>query len=203
MDAIARRIDLLLDARTTPDGYKMIVEGGDPLKNCTELDKIKILEKSMNLIAALTSALKSYPTKIWPGCCEDACNACKLFATPYKPRQVQRWWSIFKINYCFPHPRGEEANTKKSKDILPPFLCNNEDLHQKLIKHCMTDLCDLTIDMAKEYITDTLIPMAYPLTSKLTVNAQKELLCQQYQLSDTPSRSTVWEWQSNMVFPMK
>ena len=40
MDAIARRVDLLLDARTTPDGYKMIVEGGDPLKNCKELKKL-------------------------------------------------------------------------------------------------------------------------------------------------------------------
>jgi hypothetical protein len=66
MDAIARRIDLLLDAWTTPDGYKMIVEGFDPLKNCTELDKIKILEKSMYLIAAITSALKVTQLKHGP-----------------------------------------------------------------------------------------------------------------------------------------
>ncbi len=118
----------------------------------------------MYLIDALTSALKSYPAKAWPGCCKDACNVCKLFATPYKPREVQWWWSIFKIKNCFPHPRGEEDNAKK--DVLPPSLHNNKVLHQKEIKHCTTILCDLTIDMAKEYITHTLIPMAYPLTSE-------------------------------------
>jgi len=109
MDAIARRIDLLIDARTTPDGYKLILEGGDPLNNATELDKIKLLEKSMYLIAALKSALNYYPTKPWSNCCEDACNACSLFATPYKERQVQRWWNTFKLKICFLHPRGEEA----------------------------------------------------------------------------------------------
>ena len=47
MDAIARRIDLLLEACTSPEGYKMVVEGGDPYDNCTELDKIKILDKCL------------------------------------------------------------------------------------------------------------------------------------------------------------
>jgi hypothetical protein len=32
MDTIARRIDLLLDAQQSLEGYKVIVEGGDPLK---------------------------------------------------------------------------------------------------------------------------------------------------------------------------
>jgi hypothetical protein len=50
MDAIARRIDLLLEARTSPEGYKMVVEGGDPYGNCTDLDKIKILDKCLYLI---------------------------------------------------------------------------------------------------------------------------------------------------------
>ena len=49
-DAVARRIDLLLEARTSPDGYQMVVEGGDPYGNCSELDKIKILEKCLYLI---------------------------------------------------------------------------------------------------------------------------------------------------------
>ena len=63
MDAIARRIDLLLEARTSPEGYKMVVEGGDPYGNCTDLDKIKILDKCLYLISALSITLKMYQKK--------------------------------------------------------------------------------------------------------------------------------------------
>jgi hypothetical protein len=38
MDAIARKVDLLLGTQTKPDGNKLILEGGDPLNNATELD---------------------------------------------------------------------------------------------------------------------------------------------------------------------
>jgi len=106
---------------------------------------------------------------------------------------VQRWWSIFKVKNSFPHPRGEEAVTKASKDILPPFLWENEDLHQKFIKHCTNNLGDLSIDMAREWIVDKLIPVAYPLTSELMAEDRKALLLQHYHLSETPSKSTVWE----------
>ena len=35
-DAIARRIDILMDARTEPDGYKSVIEGGDEHNNYTK-----------------------------------------------------------------------------------------------------------------------------------------------------------------------
>jgi len=75
MDAIVRRIDVLLEAWMTPDGYKLILDGGDPLNNATELDKIIILEKSMYLIAALKNALNYYPRK-------HGQNAVKMPAMP-------------------------------------------------------------------------------------------------------------------------
>ena len=154
----------------------------------------------MYLIAALKSALNYYPTKPWSKCCKDACNACHLFATPYKERQVQRWWNAFKVKNCFPHPRGEEAHTKKTKDVLPPFLRDNEDLHQKFVKHCTNNLGDLSIEMAREWIIEKLIPAAYPLTSEFTMDDRKTLLLQNYQLSETPSKSTVWEWLTRSGF---
>ena len=64
-DAIARRIDILMDARTEPEGYKSIIEGGDKLNNCTKLDIIKLNDKCIYLISALTLALLSHPTKTW------------------------------------------------------------------------------------------------------------------------------------------
>ncbi len=44
-DAIAHRIDILMDARTAPDGYKSIINGGDEHNNCTKRDIIKLNNK--------------------------------------------------------------------------------------------------------------------------------------------------------------
>jgi len=82
MDAIARRIDLLMEARTSPEGYKMVVEG-DTHGNCTGLDKIKILDKCLYLISALSIALNGYPKKNWTTCCEEASKTCSILTTPY------------------------------------------------------------------------------------------------------------------------
>jgi len=41
-EAIVRRIDILELARTDPNGYMEIIEGGDEHGNCTDLDMLKI-----------------------------------------------------------------------------------------------------------------------------------------------------------------
>jgi len=41
-EAIVRRIDILELARTDPNGYMEIIEGGDKHGNCTDLDILKI-----------------------------------------------------------------------------------------------------------------------------------------------------------------
>ena len=53
---------------------------------------------------------------------------------------------------------------------------------------------DLSIDSAKEYVTDHLIPMGFPLTSDFTTTDRENLLQKLYGLSSTPVRSTIWEW---------
>ncbi len=63
MDVIARYIDVLLEACTEPEGYKKLVLGGDEYNNCTERDKIKLNDKCIYLITALSNALNHYPTK--------------------------------------------------------------------------------------------------------------------------------------------
>ncbi len=50
-----------MDVRKSPEGYKLIVEGGDTNETRTELEKIKLQEKSIYLIAVLRNALKVYP----------------------------------------------------------------------------------------------------------------------------------------------
>ncbi len=62
-DAIARRIDILMEARSEPDGYKEIIDGGHEYSNCTIKDIIKLNDKCIYLISALTIALKHFPKK--------------------------------------------------------------------------------------------------------------------------------------------
>ena len=109
MDAIARRIDIFMEARKTVEGYKNLIIGGDPYDNCTEVDKIKLQDKAMYLIAALRFALSSYPKSTWTECCEKASKTCSALTTPYCQRTVQDWWSAFKVNDGFIHPRGAEG----------------------------------------------------------------------------------------------
>jgi hypothetical protein len=45
---------------------------------------------------------------------------------------------------------------------------------------------DLNIDVSREYVIKTLLPMAFELTS----NEEKRM----YKISEDPSRSTIWEW---------
>ena len=88
-DAIARRIDILMEARTSPDGYKSIIQGGDEHNNCTKKDIIKLNDKCIYLISALTAALNSFPKKSWRDCCEESSKICHVLTTAYTGRTVE------------------------------------------------------------------------------------------------------------------
>ncbi len=60
-DAIAHRIDIIMDARCVPDGHKSNIEGEDEHNNCTKKDIIKLTDKCRYLISALTIALHKFP----------------------------------------------------------------------------------------------------------------------------------------------
>ncbi len=98
------------------------------------------------------------------------------------------------MNDGFIHSRGAEGQSKKSREHLPPFLSDNEDLQKKFIRHCTSTLNELSIDGAREFVIEQLIPMGFPLTSDFTDADWKEMLQRLYGLSDTPAWSTIWEW---------
>jgi hypothetical protein len=83
---------------------------------------------------------------------------------------------------------------KRSKERIPPFLAENEDLHKQFVRHSTNNLNNLTIDLAKEYVTETLIPLGFPLTEDFSADDRKVFLQWTYSLSETPARSTIWEW---------
>ena len=109
-DAIARRIDLLVEARTEPTGYKKVLLDGDPHNNCTEYDILKLRDQCMYLISALSTALSDYPKKTWRECCEDASSTCSKLTTQYSGRTVECWWRSFRQRNAFPHPHGFDGN---------------------------------------------------------------------------------------------
>jgi len=176
MDAIARRIDIFMEARKTIDGYKKLIIGGDPYDNCTQAEKIKLQDQAIYLIAALSLALINYPKMTWTDCCNQASETCSALTTSYCGRTIRDWWSIYRSNDGFIHPRGEEGQLKKSKENLPPFLKDNEDLHKKFVRHCTANLNDLSIDNAREYVIDHFIPMGFPLTFDFTACDRGALL---------------------------
>ncbi len=57
------------------------VIGGDPYDTCTELDKIKLQDKAIYLIAALKFVLSSYPRSTWTECCKRASETCSALTT--------------------------------------------------------------------------------------------------------------------------
>jgi hypothetical protein len=101
-DAIARWIDILMDARTTTDGYKCIINGGDVHDNCTKRDIFKLNDKCLYLISALNTALTCFPEKNWRDCCNESSKICSVLTTPYSGRTVEDWWTTFREKNSFP-----------------------------------------------------------------------------------------------------
>jgi hypothetical protein len=174
-----------MDARTEPKGYKSIIEGGDKLNNCTKLDILKLNDKCIYLISTLTHALLSYPTKTWIQCCQDASNSCSINTTSYSTRTIADWWQIFRqknasrIHEELSHPQ------KSPKNGFHLFFETTKICTQNFVRHCTLNLADLSIDLAREFVIDTLIPEAFPLTAN---NPEcKDLLQRLYKMSKTPS----------------
>jgi hypothetical protein len=165
-----------MDVRKTPEGYKLILVGGDTNETCTELDKIKLQYKSIYLIVALRNALTGYPNIMWAKFCEEAGQVCSAFTTSSCERAIKDWWREFKINDCFAYPRGPNGHFKKSKERLPPFLADDEDLLKKLL---VTDLIlkDLSIDNAKEYVVKNLPQWDIHLPLTIRQSTEKNCYC--------------------------
>ena len=187
--AIARRIDLLREVLSEPEGHKKIILGGDPYNNCTEQDKIRLQEKAIYLINSLHIALKCYPGKTWRQCCQEAAEVSSLFANKYTGKTVEDWWIAFRQKDGFLHPRGIEGSSQNYKSRLPRIFRENEDLHSKFVKWAMQNLGDLTVERARQYLVDVIYPLAVPVDQG-TLEEQKkertEILSRLYKIGPSP-----------------
>jgi hypothetical protein len=154
-----------------------------------QMDTNVLLREEMFMITALKEILLS-----------------EILTIPYSGRTVEDWWTTFREKNSFPHPCGEEAAFKQSTARLPPILRDNDDLQQNFVRFCTLHLTDLSIDLAREYICDTLILEFF--SSSLTIHdnhqeSHKERLKRLYKLDETPSHSTIWEWLTRCGFKYK
>jgi len=108
----------------------------------------------------LRLALKNYPNQHWREICEDASTACSDFGTIYKGGTVKRWWQIFWEKDTFHHPWGQMATTSLYWQKLQAFFHKNPNLHKEFVKYCTLNLQDLNVNLAREYVSNKLIPAA-------------------------------------------
>ncbi len=96
---------------------------------------------------------------------------------------------------------------KPASSTLLPILRDNEDLRRKFVRYCTQNVTDLNKDNAREYIINTLLPAAFELTVDCDADNHQEsqigALKRLYNVSESPSRSTIWEWLTRGGFKYK
>ena len=108
--------------------------------------------------------------------------------------------------------RGKGANMSMYWQKLPPFFRDNPDLHCKFVKYCVSNLQDLTITLARDYVCKKLIPAAMKKhevivnddTLQLQQNAeQQDLLKDLHGISELPGCTTIYDWLVKCGFQYK
>ena len=103
-------------------------------------------------------------------------------------------WQIFREIDTFLSPWGQMAATSMYQQRLPPFFHENPDLHtQKNMKYCTSNLQDLTTNLAREYVSDKLMPAAFA-NNENNNQPCTDLLKVLYGIGENPGRTTVYEW---------
>jgi len=138
--------------------------------------------------------------------------ACSEFGSEYKGCTVECWWCTFWSKNAFPHPKGQEADTSMYWQKLPPFFQDNPNLHCKFVKYCVSNLQDLMITLARDYVCKKLIPAAMKKhevivnddTLELQQNAEQwDLLKDLYGISKLPGHTTIYDWLVKCGFQYK
>ena len=97
-DAITHRIDLFYEARLTPDGYKKVINRGDPHNIASETDKLVLQEKCLFLMSALNDAIENYPIIPWTQICNPTSNAGKKLGHSASETMIQKFGEMVLVN---------------------------------------------------------------------------------------------------------
>jgi hypothetical protein len=80
---------------------------------------------------------------------------------------IEEWCSTFREKNAFPHPRVLDASFKPQSAMLPPVLHYNVDLKRKFVRFCTQNVTDLNTNIAREYVSNILLPTAFELHESL------------------------------------
>jgi len=121
LQALQRKILKLRAGNETADGYKMLIEGGDPHNACTDHQVYEIRQRCAILCAAYVFAEEQmYNGTTWKSCCRQSCthlNMCGIKQTT-NWKVLERWNIAFHSKECFNHPNPHVSLGKVHEPLL-------------------------------------------------------------------------------------
>ena len=159
---LVRRINILSCANETVDGWRSVIEGGDPDDLCTPNEIFVTRQRSLLLCHAYRSALSlmDLGKSTWHGCCEKAGIVLNPIGVKVAKgyRTVADYNIIFRRMETFPHPNPDVMSRKKP---MPRLFRQYPELKKRFKMYCLSTLADLTIEKAHHHVHHKLVPIMY------------------------------------------
>jgi len=158
LEALQRKILKLRAGNETADGYKMLIEGGDPRNACMDHQVYEIWQRCAILCAAYVfEEEQMYNGTTWKSCCHQSCshlNMCGIKQTT-DWKVLERWNIAFRLKECFNHPNRHVAIGKVPEPLLfEAYLW----IKCHICNFCLGDLANLNIEKVRAYILSIAIP---------------------------------------------
>ena len=183
---VISRIELFESINRHPNHWKLLVEGGDADKHCSEFEIFMLRQRSLYLACALRQFVQKEigePRWTWQQCLQYSIVVMNdLGLEAYSNvRTLGRWHRQLAYNL-------QDAFCKSSikKDKIPPFLQSNPDAMNAFKKFGIANLNDLSVEKMYEYVHEHLVPT---LVASLGVDVPDD--CDVYE--DLPARPGVVE----------
>lgn len=157
LECIDKLVEILTFVNNNVDGWRHVVEGGDPDKICTPNQIFEIRHRCAFLCLALQLAKENMNKMNWFECCQVAAeqlNKAGMMLTK-NGRTIQRWHREFRASRRFPHPN---PNVMLGKKAMPPFLEAFPEMVEQLRQFCMTNLPTLSIEKVHGFIHEKALP---------------------------------------------
>ena len=127
-------------------------------------------------------------------CCKEACNRLSELGIDHKGYTVQKWHQLLRAN----RDRFRVTVTSNRKSRLPELLEYYSDAKDEWISYCITQLADLTHEMARTHLNNVIIPKLLE-EDPGEHSSTQAIILQRYK--DKPiSETTAWRWLRRLGF---
>jgi hypothetical protein len=169
VDILQQRIERLQQVNRSPDGWRDLVDKHDVDNLCSPYDIFIIRQRCSILCLAYTVALEEMNSARWiEDCCAQAIydsSRMGIEAAATTERTVADWNILLRAN-CehFPLP---DPKIRKQKKPLPDLLeYFREEITVPWVSYCISNLADLTVELARNELVTRIIPKCILLESQ-------------------------------------